>query len=202
MAGGNGGSFNRLTATVVGLVAMAGACSSSGGGAKAIGAGRPTSSVAASPTSSTTIAPAPTTTAVDATKAAILAAYRAAWVDIDVVEGHYPINGSDPRLADHMAGKELNQVRNAALGLSFQGQYLAGPPTDTSAAIVKQLVGSAAVVSDCNVDGSILMDGRTNQVVKPGSIDRTLVNAKMELMAGVWKMTEFSNVGDLCTVPS
>jgi hypothetical protein len=112
------------------------------------------------------------------------------------------VNESDPVLNEHLGGDELKQVQNTATGLKFQSEYLAGPPLDTSGAIVKQLVGAAAVVADCNIDQSVLMNGRTNQVVKPATAPRQLVNAKVELSGGVWKVTELSNVGVTCTSAS
>jgi hypothetical protein len=183
----------------VGLVVLVlAACGSTS--AKPLGAAPTDPSSSAVSTSTSTTANGPTTTSVESTKAAILAAYRGAWADIDAVEGHYPIDVFDVRLSNHMAGKQLGQVRTAATALKFQGQYLAGPPSDTSGAIVKELVGAAAVVADCNVDPTVLMDGRTNQVVKAASTDRVLRNAKVELIGGAWKMTEFTNVGVTCTV--
>jgi hypothetical protein len=73
---------------------------------------------------------------------------------------------------------------------------------DTSRAIVKELDGTLAVVSDCDFDGSITMDGRTKQVVSPAVSQRALVNAKVELIDGVWRVTEFNNVRVGCEAAS
>jgi hypothetical protein len=124
------------------------------------------------------------------------------WSDIATVEGHYPVNPLDPILTRHTAGDERVRVGNFATGLKFQSQYLAGPALDTSRAIVKQVVGTVAVVADCEYDGSILMNGKTNQVVSPAGSQRELVNAKVELIEGEWKVTEFNNVSAGCTVAS
>ena len=67
---------------------------------------------------------------------------------------------------------------------------------------MRQLVGSAAVVADCNIDRSVLMNGKTNQVVTPATGELSLANAKVERIDGTWKMTQFSNVGKTCTVAS
>ena len=193
MAGG------RSMSMVIGLVLMAGACTSSGGGVKPIAAGGPSTTAAIS---SSTLAPVPTTTAVDAKKAAILAAYRAMWTDSDEVVRHYPINDVDARLENHMAGEALGQFKTFLTGLKFKNQYAIGPPTDTSRAIVKQLVGTVAVVADCDFDGAILMNGRTNQIVKPAGTQRDLVNAKVEIVEGAWKVTLFTNVSVGCVTAS
>ena len=124
------------------------------------------------------------------------------WSDSDAVVRHYPVNVFDPTLANHMAGAELTQYENYLTGLKFQNEYVQGPPTDTSRAIVKQIVGTAAVVSDCDFDASVVVNGRTNQIVKPAGTQRTLVNAKVELTGGVWKVTEFNNVSVGCVTAS
>jgi hypothetical protein len=185
------------TAVVAGLAVFAAACSS--GSAKPLGVGT-TSPTSGAPTSTSTTAPGPSTTTVESTKAAVLASYRGLWQDIATVEGHYPVNPLDPVLTRHAAGNERAQVGNFATTLKFQNQYLAGPAVDTSRAIVKQLVGTVAVVADCEYDGSILMNGRTNQVVNPAGSQRRLVNAKVEWTEGVWKVTQLNNVSDGCTV--
>ena len=104
-----------------------------------------------------------------------------------------------------MAGsRSWDRFGPAATALKFQGQYLAGPPSDTSGAIVKELVGAAAVVADCNVDPTVLDGwGSTNQVVKAANPRIGLLrNAKVELIGGTWKMTEFTNVGVTYGLPS
>jgi hypothetical protein len=189
----------RLVLTV-GAVLVATACSS-GSGAKPIGAPSPTSTTVSGPSSSTSSVDPPTTT-IDPTDAAILAAYRGMWTDSDAVAHHFPINVFDPILGDHIAGAELTQIQNFLTSLKVQGQYAIGPPIDTSRAIVKQLVGTAAVVSDCAFDGSVIVSGLTNQVVKPATTQRALVNAKVELIDGVWKVTELNNVSVGCTTAS
>jgi hypothetical protein len=201
----------RAGLVVVAVSMLAGACSS--GHAESAGVSHPTSTLsgvsaattvnAGSPTTiPTTTSPTTTpmtTTTVDPTQAAILGAYRASWADTFAVEGHYPVNEFDPILANHMAGNELNRVRNYATLLNHLNEYLAGPMPDTSGAIVKQQVGSAAVVADCEPDHSVLMNGKTGQVVRPAGTQPALVNAKVELIGGTWKVTDFSTVRSVCT---
>jgi hypothetical protein len=145
-----------------------------------------------------TSAPNPTSTTLDLTDAAVLTAYRRGWLDISTVEGHFPVNQLDPILSDNIAGDELQRVQLYAAKLHSEKEYLAGLEPDTRGAIVTQLFGTNAVVADCNIDRSTLRNGLTNQVVSPASGQRTLVNAEVQLIGGVWKMTEFSNVGVTC----
>ncbi len=195
-----------VVASVLGLVLIAGACSSPSGGGKPVGDAQPanetTLPTASLSTSSTISVPAPTTTTPEETEAAILAAYREMWTDIAAVEGRYPVNSSDPVLTRHTAGNELVHLNRAATDLNLKGEYLAGPALDTSRAIVRQLLGAVAVVADCYYDDSVLMNGRTNQVVNPADPVRELADAEVRFIQGEWKVTEFSNVSSGCTVAS
>jgi hypothetical protein len=163
----------------------------------------------ASPTSSSTVvggsktitstAPS-TTTTLDPTRTAILAAYRASSSAYYSVATHYPVNPSDPELPVYMAGQELNRVRNALTILAHLGRVLRGPPVDHSMAIVKQLVGDAAVVADCDYDQTTTVDAKTGQVLDKPATMRTLVNAELQLMDGGWKVTRFNIVSHGCAV--
>jgi hypothetical protein len=111
-----------------------------------------------------------------------------------VAASHYPVDPTDDRLPLFMAGDELNRVRNQLTVLAHLGHVLRGPPVDTSMATVKQLVGIAAVVADCDLDQTATVDGKTGQIVEPAPNQRTLINAEVELMDGTWKVTRFSIV--------
>lgn len=188
----------RLAGTTA-VLAVVAACSASSGAGKPIGAASTATGAVPTTANSSTSVPEPTTTSLDSTKAAILAAYRGMWTTNDAAFRHYPINYSDPSLANYMMGDELKQIQASLTDLAFASEYLTGPPTDTSMAIVTQLRGTLAVVSDCDFDRSTIMNGRTNQVVKPASTQRDLINAELELAGSVWKVTEFSNVSVGCT---
>ncbi len=197
----------RQSAVAIVAVTMAAACG--GGGVRHQAAVKPlnthsagNASTAGESTStaiaSTTVAPAPTTT-VDPTKAAILAAYRASWTDYNDVATHFPVDPTNPILTIHMAGSQLDHVRNALTVLRFQGQVTEGPPPDTSLAVVKQVVGDAAVVADCGFDASTTINAATRQIITPPATQRTLVNAELELAGGVWKVTRSSVVRVGCS---
>jgi hypothetical protein len=159
----------------------------------------PTTSSADGATTTTTTAAPSTATTLDPTKTAILAAYRASSSASYVAATHYPVDPSDGRLSLYMAGDELNRVRNALTLLAHLGHVLRGPPVDTSMAMVKQLVGSAAVVADCDFDQTATVDAKTGTVVDPAPSQRTLVDAELHVMDGVWKVTRFSIVRQGCT---
>jgi hypothetical protein len=61
-------------------------------------------------------------------------------------------------------------------------------------ATVKELVGNAAVVADCGFDRTATVDEKTGQVVQLAPTQRTLINAEVDLMDGVWKVTRFNIV--------
>jgi hypothetical protein len=146
----------------------------------------------------TTTTVATTTTTLDPTRTAILAAYRASSSANYVAATHYPVDPTDGRLSSFMAGEELNRVRNELTVLAHLGRVLRGPPVDTSMATVKQVVGEVAVVADCDFDQTATIDGKTGQIHDPAPTRRTLINAEVDLMAGMWKVTRFSIVWAGC----
>jgi hypothetical protein len=150
--------------------------------------------------STTTSEPSTPTTTLDPTRTAILAAYRASSSAYYDVATHYPVDPTDVQLPQYMAGQELNRVRNALTILAHLGRVLRGPPVDHSMATVKQLVGNAAVVADCDYDQTTTVDAKTGQVVDRPATGRTLINAELELMDDGWKVTVFNIVSHGCTV--
>ncbi len=133
------------------------------------------------------------------TDAAILAAYRAHWADINAVSTKYPVDATSAQLADHMAGPELTQVQAQLALLAAHDEYVVGPPVDSTLAKVKAQVGSAAVVSDCDLDTGITKNGMTGAVTSQAPKERTLVNARLDLIGGSWFVTQFSVVHAGCT---
>jgi hypothetical protein len=148
--------------------------------------------------SNSTTTSTPTTT-LDPTRTAILAAYRAHWADIEAVDTHYPVDPTNQILTNHMAATELNFVRSSLTVLNHLGQVLKGPPVDTRMAMVKQLVGNAAVVIDCDFDQSVRVNAATGQTLDQPPSHRTLLNAEVELVGGAWKVTKLNIVSQACT---
>ena len=175
---------------------VAAACGGGGGHHEASPA---LSSTVVGGSTSTTTEPSTPTTPLDSTRTAILAAYRAHWADIEAVDTHYPVDPTNQILTDHMAATELNFVRSSLTVLNHLGQVLKGPPVDTSMATVKQLVGNAAVVTDCDLDQSVRVSAATGQTLDQPRTHRTLVNAEVELVGGAWKVTKLNIVSQACT---
>jgi len=141
---------------------------------------------------------APPSTSVAPDSSAILAAYRAHWADINAVSSHPPVDATSPQLSEHMAGQELGQVQARLALLAVRHEYVVGPPVDTSMAEVKAVLGTAAVVTDCDLDQGVRKNESTGVVVNQASSQRTLVNARLDLIGGSWKVTQFSVVHPGC----
>jgi hypothetical protein len=194
----------RLIAVVgVTLAVLVAGCGSSGHQAapKSRNSNPSVSSLTSSPDSSPTSTDptgAATMTSPGGQKAAVLDAYQASWNDYLAVATHFPVNPLDPRLAHHMSGKELVFIQTQLTRAELQGQYLRGT-VDTSHAYVKGISGTDAVVVDCDLDQTAVWNGKTNQVATPAGTGRTLINARVDLVNGVWKVTDQSTVSEGCT---
>jgi hypothetical protein len=186
-----GKGWRRLAVTVA-LAVVAAACTSGGGGKAAPGA--------TSTTPSTTSGV--TTTTVDPTKAAILAAYRAHWDDVIAVDTVFPIRALDPRIGNHVMGKQLTSERAALTRLDLVGHFERG--ATEFAPTVTAITGNIATVSDCLFDHSVEVDYQTNMPVENPDVGRTLDIFTLMLVNGSWLVADSmviksGKTGDACT---
>jgi len=178
---------------------ITGACSSSTGGTKPIGADT-TSGPRSTATSSSTIAAA-TTTTLDPTRSTILARYRAGQAAFLAVAGHYPVVPTDARIPAFMTGTLLNTVRSRLTIYALQGDYVQG--TAELGPTVVSVNGTEAIVMDCGFDHSVVVNGRTGQREgNPADTQRTKAKVTMQLVDGVWKMAALEQEGAGCVPPA
>jgi hypothetical protein len=133
-----------------------------------------------------------------ATQHAVLAAYRDSHLDYLAVAETFPVNPIDQRLGAHITGPELLHVQAQLTQMKTEGQFIQG--TIDLAAKVTSVSDTAATVSDCNLDRTVFVDGKSRQLLSQPSTQRTLVYAKLELTGGVWKVAEFTPTGGRCLV--
>jgi hypothetical protein len=133
-----------------------------------------------------------------ATQHAVLAAYRDSHLDYLAVAETFPVNPVDQRLGTHITGPELLHVQAQLSQMKTDGQFIQG--TIDLAAKVTSVTDTSATVTDCNLDRTVFVDGKTRQLLSQPSTQRTLVYAKLQLSGGVWKVVEFTPTGGRCLV--
>jgi hypothetical protein len=82
--------------------------------------------------------------------------------------------------------------------MKSDGQFIQG--TIDLAAKVTSVTDRSATVTDCNLDRTVFVDGKSRQLLSQPGTQRTLVYAKLQLTSGVWKVFEFNPTGGRCLV--
>jgi hypothetical protein len=159
---------------------LAGGCSSSGGGA--------------STTTTTTSSAAPTTTTNSAGQQ-VEAGYRSFWDAY--LQAADPMNPTNPVLAAHASGDELQQVQTAFAEHFAKGEVIRGR-LDLSPH-VQSVDGTTATVSDCYGDSTHVFDATTGQQKDPAGDNHFQITATLVLDAGTWKITTIKKEGEGCT---
>ncbi len=134
-------------------------------------------------------------------KADIAATHRQAW-EVFVAVAHDP-NGQidDPRLAQYKNGSALAAAQLAIRRLRSDGQVLQVTQHQLNPEVV-ELTAVSAVVEDCGIDVSGLVDADTGEVVVPaGPPEPSLVVATYELVDGVWMQNSFTDTKQSCVPP-
>ncbi len=150
-------------------------------------------------------APAAPTTAVDpqaATKAAILDAYRQSFAEFVAVASDPNAGPDDPRLSRHKIGNALTGSRVTIIRLRKAGQVDRG--TVEVHPTVTELTGDSAVVSDCGIDLTSVVDARTGDVVTPPGPPNvgSEGTATFRLINGAWMENTFKDEKRTCVPPA
>jgi hypothetical protein len=161
----------------VALVAMAGCGGGGGGGGEA-----------AEPASTEPpVTVADPTTTVLSEEDAVLAAYQGYWDTW--LAANDPPNPDHPDLAKYATGAALTKVRDSVSTHKQLRQVVQLPPGSVwrHEARVSRLTGASAVVVDCNVDDSLLIDEPSGQVLDDAvaSFSTTAVLSRVE---GSWRV--------------
>ena len=159
----------------------------------------PPSEFVTSPTPTT--APPTTLDPEAATKAEIEEAYRQSW-DAFVAVASDP-NGQmeDPRLSQRMRGTALAAAQLAVRKYRADGHVLKVRELELNPSVV-ELGPDTAVVKDCLIDVSSLVDPRTGEVIEPaGPPEPKVAVATYELFRGVWMQNSFKSTGETCVPP-
>ena len=137
----------------------------------------------------------------EATKAEIIEAYRQSW-DAFVAVASDP-NGQidDPRLAQRMRGTALAAAQLSVRKLRHDGHVLKVTRLELNPRVV-ELGPETAVVEDCAVDVSALVDQDTGEIIEPaGPPEPELNRATYELFRGVWMQNSFKAAQGPCVPP-
>ena len=188
--------MHKVPVVVMAVVAalLAGCGSADGDGGLTIEEPPPTSSAETS-------IPATTLDPEEATKAEIVEAYRQSY-EAFVAVGSDP-NGQpdDPRLAQHKRGTALAAAQLTIRKWRADGHVMEVTQLELNPRVV-ELGPDTAVVEDCNIDVSALVDEDTGEVIEPAAPpEPELVLATYELFRGVWMQNGFKDPEGSCTPP-
>ena len=146
------------------------------------------------PAPTTVTVPAGTGTTVDRA-APVLAGYRAFWDAY--LQAADPMDPTNPVLAAHSTGEELQQVRRTFAGHFQRGEVIRGT-LDLRPQVTDQTV-STATVTDCYGDSTHVFDSATGVQKDPPESVRYQVTASLVLEGGVWKVSAMKKEGEACT---
>jgi hypothetical protein len=154
-----------------------------------------------SPTTATTPPPPTTLDPEAATKAEIEEAYRQSWDAFVAVASDPDGQIDDPRLAQRMRGTALAAAQLSIRRLRHDGHVLKVTRLELNPRVV-ELGPETAVVQDCAVDVSALVDQETGEIIEPaGPPEPELNRATYELFRGVWMQNSFKAAQGPCVPP-
>ncbi len=144
------------------------------------------------------------TTTVDpeaAIKAEIITAYRGSFEATVAVASDPAAQFDDPRLSERKSGTSLAAAQLAIQKLRADGDVLEVTRLELNPMVV-ELGPNTAVVEDCNIDVSAVVDQRTGDIVKPAGPAQPVLNvAEYELIEGMWMQTSFKAEERECVLP-
>jgi hypothetical protein len=137
----------------------------------------------------------------EATKAEIIDAYRQSFEAFVAVASDPNGQLDDPRLAQHTKGTALTAAQLSIRKWRADGHVMKVTQLELNPRVV-ELGPDTAVVEDCNIDVSALVDQDTGEVVIPAEPpEPDLVTATYELSEGVWMQNGFKDPEDPCVLP-
>ena len=153
------------------------------------------------PDTPTTSVPPTTLDPEAVTKAEIEEAYRQS--SAIVVEIASDPNGQpdDPRLTQYKRGTALAAAQLSIRRLRGDGHVLQVTRLEQNPRVV-ELGSESAVVEDCAIDVSAIVDQHTGEVIEPaGPPEGQLNRATYELIGGVWMQNSFKAAQGPCGAP-
>jgi hypothetical protein len=182
----------RKVLVVLMAALLAGCGSADGDGGLTIEDPPPTSSGEATSIPTTTLDPE------EAAKAEIIDAYRQSREALVAVASDPNGQVEDPRLPQYKKGTALAAAQLSIRKLRADGHVLEVTQLELNPEVV-ELGPDTAVVEDCTIDVSALVDQDTGEVIEPaGPHEPDLVTATYELFEGVWMQNGFKDPEDAC----
>lgn len=180
---GDGGGIRPVGVALSALLALgaAGSCADDEGGQ-----------------SSTTSAPAATTDVTTTTLGddqEVLDAYVAFWND-GYLEAADPMDPTNPALAAHSTGSQLETLERAFLARQTNGEVIRGT-LDLQPRVVS-VVGETATVRDCYLDETGIYDEATGERRDAATGVRHLITATLVVEDETWKVSNLDQEGDGC----
>jgi hypothetical protein len=151
------------------------------------------------PTSSNeTSIPTTTLDPEEATKAEIIEAYRQSREAFVAIASAPNGRVDDPRLSQYKKGTALAAAQLSIRKWRADGHVLKVTQLELNPRVV-ELGPDTAVVEDCTIDVSALVDQDTGEVIEPaGPPEPDLVAATYELFEGVWMQNGFKDLEGSC----
>ena len=125
----------------------------------------------------------------------VLDAYAAFWND-GYLEASDPMDPTNPALAAHATGEQLETLERAFLARQASGEVIRG--TLDLAPRVVSITGETATVRDCYLDETGIYDAETGERKDEASGVRHLITATLVVDDGTWKVSDLEQEGDGC----
>lgn len=184
----------RRVLVVLMAALLAGCGSADGDGGLALEEPPPT-------TSGETSIPSTTLDPEEATKAEIVEAYRQSFEALVALASDPNGQPDDPRLAERKRETALAAAQLSIDKLRADGDVLKVTRLEMNPRVV-ELGPDTAVVEDCGIDVSALVDQETGEVVEPAGPPKAELNiARYELFEGVWMQSSFKSAMGSCVPP-
>lgn len=149
----------------------------------------------ASPTTTSATSDESTTTTIGEDQE-VLDAYVSFWND-GYLAAADPMDPTDPALAAHATGEQLETLERAFLARQTNGEVIRGT-LDLQPRVVS-VVGDTATVRDCYLDNTGVYDAATGERHDTATGVRHLIRATLVVEDDTWKVSDLEQEGDGCT---